>query len=262
MKTNGVHTFLLLLGTLLGLSGCAPTQYLQLRPVSGEVGDYQGRSVTKITADSVEVVASFEREDMEYLALDVELKNHADQPLDVDPSNFRITLLDADKQPLVQPGVVDFKQAADPEYEAGKMPTKIQREEARLKRNRIINTALFVAIIAADIASSSSSNRNSRDFGRAINRQNNLAVAFNALQVKRVIDHTSFENKMQRFQFEEYRWRELAMKRTTLQPGQTVRGFVYLPKVKGSTYLNLTYPTPSGTLQLLFEQSLTRVRPR
>jgi hypothetical protein len=262
MKSTALHSLRTALPVILFLSSCAPTQYVQLRPVSGDVGEYQGRSVTKTTADSVEVVASFEREDMEYLALDVEVKNQTDRMLTIDPANFRTTLLDANKQPLAQPGMVNFKQAADPDYEAGRMGQKIKQEEARLKRNKIINTVLFVAIVAADVASSTSTKRNGREWSRFINTQNNLAVAFNALQVKRVIDHTSFANTRQRFQFEEYRWRELAMKRADVAPGGSVRGYVYLPKTKGATYLNLTYPTPSGGLQLLFEQSLTVLKPR
>ena len=150
------------LALLLFMSNCA-TQYYQLRPVSGEVAQIDGRSVTRASADSLEVVASFEREDMEYMALDVEFKNRTDRPLDIDPANFRMVALGANKQPIVTPGRVDFKQAADPDYEAGKMGYKIQREETRLKRAKIMNTVLAVAVVAASIAAISSSSPRSRN---------------------------------------------------------------------------------------------------
>lgn len=260
MKRNGLPLLLLVAFAWL-LSSCA-TQYYQLQPVSGEVAQLDGRHVTKTAADSVEVVASFEREDMEYLALDIEVKNRTERILDIDPANFRMTLLDANRQPLVQPGVVDFKQAADPDYEAGRMTHKIRQEEARLKRNRIINTVLLVAIVAADVASSTAPRRNGREWNRFVATRNTVGAAYNALQLKRVIDHGSFADKMQRFDFEAYRWRELALKRTDVPPGQSVRGFVYLPKAKGATYLNLTYPTATGNIELLFEQRLTKQRPQ
>jgi hypothetical protein len=258
MKATALHTLTLAAAALL--SSCT-TQYYQLHPVSGEVAQLEGRAVTKTVADSMEVVASFEREDMEYIALDVELKNRTSLPLNVDPSNFRMTLLDANRQPLAQPGTVDFKQAADPDYEAGRMGYKVKQEEARLKRNKVLNTVLMVALVATDIASHTSSRRSNSEWRSFVNTQNNLAGAYTLLQAKRIIDHASFANKMQRFQFEEYRWRELAMKRTEVKPGESVRGFVYLPKAKGATYLNITYPTASGELALLFEQNVTTVRP-
>ncbi|MBO0931845.1 hypothetical protein [Fibrella aquatilis] len=252
------------LALLLLLSSCA-TQYYQLRPVSGEVAQIDGRAVTKAAADSLEVVASFEREDMEYMALDVELKNRTDHALDIDPSNFRMVSLDANKQPIVTPGMVDFRQAADPDYESGKMGYKIQREENRLKRAKIMNTVLAVAVVAASVAAATSSSprsRNGREVANYINTQNNLALAYNALQVKRVIDHTSFADRMQRLDFEAYRWRNLALKRSVVQPGQSVRGYVYLPKSKDAAFLNLTYPMPSGSaVEILFQQNLTKQRP-
>lgn len=261
MKTSALRIIGSLLPALWLLSSCA-TQYYQLQPVSGDVAQIDGRSVTKTTADSVEVVASFEREDMDYIALDVEVKNRTNRTLDIDPSAFRMTLLDANRQPLAQPGTVDFRQAADPDYEIERVPQKIRQEEARLKRNKILNTVLMVAIVAADVASTTAPKRNGREVSQYINTKNNLAVAYTALQAKRVIDHGTFADKMQRFQFEEYRWRELALKRSQVEPGQSVRGYVYLPKVREATYLNVTYPTGAGNLELLFEQRLTKVRPR
>lgn len=253
---------------LLLLSGCA-TQYYQLRPVSGEVAQIDGRSVTKASADSLEVVASFEREDMDYMALDVEVKNHTDHALDIDPANFRMVALDASKQPIVLPGMVDFKQAADPDYEAGKMGYKIQREETRLKRAKIMNTVLAVAVVAASVAAVSSSSPRSRsshgrDVANYIATQNTLALTYNALQVKRVIDYGTFADRMQRLDFEAYRWKSLALKRSVVQPGQSVRGFVYLPKAaKEAAFLNLTYPMPSGSaVEILFQQNLTKQRPQ
>ena len=256
---------LLPVALLLLLSSCA-TQYYQLRPVSGEVAQIDGRAVTKAAADSLEVVASFEREDMEYMALDVEIKNRTDHALDIDPANFRMVSLDANKQPLLIPGTVNFRQAADPDYEAGKMGYRIQREETRLKRAKVINTVLAVAVVAASVAavaSSSPRSRTGRDIGNYMATQNTLALTYNALQVKRVIDHTSFADRMQRLDFEAYRWRQLALKRSVVQPGQSVRGFVYVPKSQDAAFLNLTYPMPSGSaVEILFQQNLTRQRPQ
>lgn len=244
------------------LSSCNPTQYIRLQPVSGAVASVDGRSVTKADVDSVEVVASFEREDMDYLALDIEIKNRSDQAIDINPADFRMELLNKAHQPLDLAGMVNSRQAADPEYEVGRAEFNVKKEEKRLKRAKILNTVLLVAVVASDIASSSSRQTN-RDYQSWANNRITHDVAYNLIQAKRVIDHGVFADRMQRYQFENYRWRELAMKRSLVQPGESVRGFVYLPKVKEAAFLNLSYPTTSGTsVQLLFEQTLSKTRPK
>lgn len=244
------------------MGSCAPVQYVQLHPVSGPIAPVDGRLVTKASADSVEVVASYEREDMEYLALDIEVKNRTAKSIDINPADFQIDLLNADRQPLNLARMVNVRQAADPSYEASRTDFKIKQEEKRLKRAKVLNTVLLVAVVASDIASSTSRSTN-RDYQSWVSNRITHDMAYNAIQVKRVIDHGTFADRMQRYQFEGYRWRALALKRSLVQPGESIRGFVYLPKVKEAAFLNLSYPTASGTpIQLLFEQTLTKTRPR
>ncbi|RYF72782.1 MAG: hypothetical protein EOO39_11555 [Cytophagaceae bacterium] len=244
------------------LSGCTPTQYVQLQPVSGPVSSINGRLVTKGDADSVEVVASYEREDMEYIALDVEIKNRTAAPLLIDPATFHVDLLDINRKPLNRQGVSTSTQAVDPDYEAGRTDFKIKKEERRLKTAKILNTVMLVAVVASDITTSTSRSTN-RDYSTWASNRISHDVAYNLIQAKRVIDRGVFADRMQRYQFEGYRWRELAMKRSQVQPGESVRGFVYLPKVKEAAFLNVTYPTASGTsIQLLFEQTLSKIKPR
>ena len=244
------------------LAGCAPTQYVQLQPVSGPVAPVDGRLVTKASADSMEVVASFEREDMDYLALDIEIKNRTTNTIEINPADFQVELLNADRQPLTLAGTTNIRQAADPGYEAGRTEFNIKKEEKRLKTAKILNTVLLVAVVASDIASTSSRSTN-RDYKSWASNRVSHDVAYNLIQAKRVIDHGVFADRMQRYQFEGYRWRELALKRSLVHPGESARGFVYLPRVKEAAFLNLSYPSTSGTsIQLLFEQTLTKARPK
>ena len=67
-----------------GLTNCATTvTTYQLEPISGDVATIDGRPVTKAEQNGVGVVASFEREDLDYVTLDVEIKNRTDHPIDV-----------------------------------------------------------------------------------------------------------------------------------------------------------------------------------
>lgn len=243
------------------LGSCAPTiTTYQLKPVSGDVATIDGRSVTKAEENGVGVVASFEREDLEFVTLDVEIKNHTNHPIEVNPADFHFTALGAAQDTLPDPsntGLTLNRTAANPTYEAGRIGFKRKQEEKRLKRAKVFNTILMIAAIASDVSSSS----NSRSYGEYVSNRITHNVAYQGLAIKRAIDYGTFENRMQRYDYEEYRWRELALKANTLAPGESVRGFVYLPKTPDARYLAIRYSLPEqATVPLLFKQELVQQR--
>ena len=246
------------IGLAIGLlTGCATTvTTLRLEPASGDITTIDGRSVTKAERNGVGVVASFEREDMDYVALDIEIKNRTDHPIDVDPADFHFVALGAAQDTLFDPknaGLSLTRAAANPTYEAGRMGLKRKQEEKRLKRAKIFNTILMVAAVASDISSSG----NNRSYGEWVTKRISHDFAYQAIAVKRAIDYGTFANRMQRYDYEEYRWRELALRANTLAPGESVRGFVYLPKVVNANYVALNYTVPEQAgIPLLFKQEL------
>lgn len=241
------------------LSSCAPTvTSLRLEPASGDIATIDGRAVTKAEQNGVGIVASFEREDLEFVTLDVEIKNHTDHLIEVNPADFHFTALGATQDTLTDPRNTNLAltgSAADPTYEAGRMGFKRKQEEKRLKRAKVFNTILMVAAIASDVSSSSNS-RSYREY--ATNRVAHNA-AYQGIAIKRAIDYSTFANRMQRYDYEEYRWRELALKANTLAPGESVRGFVYLPKITSANYLAIMYSvTEQASVPLLFKQELVQ----
>ncbi len=241
------------------LTGCAPTvMTTRLTPVSGEVAAIDGRPVTRAEANGVAVVASFEREDLEYAVLDIEVKNNTSQPIEVNPTDFRFVALGPGQDTLINPdksGQIMSRVAANPAYEAGRMDLKRKQEEKRLKRAKIFNTLLLVAAVASDVSSSGKN----RSFQEYANNRVAHNVAYQAIGIKRAVDHGTFANRMQQYDYEEYRWRELTLKTSTVSPGESVRGFVYLPRVASAHYLAITYALPGmASVPLLFRQETVR----
>ncbi len=228
------------------LSSCAPmvTTY-QLRPVSGDVTTIDGRSVTKAEQNGVGVVASYEREDMEFVTLDIEIKNGTNQPIDVNPADFHLVALGTAKDTLSDPrnpALPLSRVAADPAYEAGQMGLKRKQEEKRLKRAKVFNTILMVAAVASDVSSSS----RSRSYGEYVNNRITHNVAYQGIAIKRAVDYGTFANRMQRYDYEDYRWRELALKANTCLPASRCGGLFTYPKCR----MPATWPSrtiyPSG----------------
>lgn len=261
MRPLSISGYILAICFLLnGVTGCAPTMTTtyRLEPASGDIATIDGRPVTKAEQNGVGVVASFEREDLDFVTLDIEIKNHTGHSIDVNPADFHFTALGAAQDTLTDPanaGVVLARSAADPAYEAGRVSLKRKQEEKRLKRAKVFNTILMVAAVASDVSSSS----NSRSYREYVNNRVAHSVAYQGIAIKRAIDYSTFADRMQRYDYEEYRWRELALKANTLAPGESVRGFVYLPKVAKANYLAINYSLPEqATVPLLFKQNLVQ----
>lgn len=263
MKAFSILTYTVATGFLaIAFSSCTPTltTTYRLEPVSGDVVMIEGRPVTKAEQNGVGVVASFEREDLEFVTLDVEVKNRTNHPIDVNPADFHFTALGAAQDTLPEPTNASLtlsRIAADPSYEAGRVQLKRKQEEKRLKKAKVLNTILMVALVASDVSSSS----NSPSYREYANNRVAHGVAYQGLAAKRMIDYSTFANRMQRYDYEEYRWRELALKTNTLAPGESVRGFVYLPKVANARYLAVNYTIPEqASVPLLFKQELVQQR--
>lgn len=265
-----IHTATFRLCQLISLFGlltaCAPstitTNTYSLRPVSGDVATLDGKLVTRAEQNGVAVVASFEREEADLVALDVEIKNLSGHTIEVNPADFKLAALGEARDTLTDPandGLPLIRQASDPSYESGRVGLARKVEEKRLKRAKILNTVLMVAAIASDVSSSS----RSRSYGEYVNNRISHNVAYQAIAVKRAVNYSNFANRMQQLDYEDYRWRELALRAQTLQPNESVRGLVYLPKLTAARYLAIEYSSPQqATVPLLFEQALgTRTAP-
>ena len=252
------HTASVILVLSLLVSCTTTVTTLRLEPTSGDVTTIDGRSVTKAERDGVGVVASFEREDLEYIALDIEVKNRTDHSINVDPADFRFVALGAAQDTLADPRNTSqplARTAANPTYEAGRMGLRRKQEEKRLRRAKVINTILLVAAVASDVSTTS----NNRSYREWANNRISHDFAYQAIAAKRAIDYGTFANRMQRYDYEEYRWRELALRANSVAPGESVRGFVYLPKVANANYMALNYTVPDqASIPLLFKQELVK----
>lgn len=257
MKTHTPLRFIMLTG-ILGwvLSGCAPTvSRFRIEPVSGDIARIDGRLVTKAERNGISVVAAYEREDLDYIAFDIEVKNKTSQPILVNPSDFKYALLNSVQD---TDGTL-VRQAADPGYETGRVEVKQKKEEKRLKTAKVINTVLFVALAVSDVSSSNKS----RSYSEWRTNRVNHDVAWQALNMKRAIDYGTFANRMQRYEYEAHRWRDMALKPTTVTPGESIRGLVYLPKIPQAHYLGMTYAQAEQTpVPLVFKQAIIQEKVR
>jgi len=265
---------LYLLAAACLLASCAPKTALRLRPVADETRFTDGLEAVKSETGGVKIVTAFESvyhtreggQKRDYLIFNTELFNLTDHDLEVRPNDFRAVVLNADQQSLFsQHPRPDGTQRAltylalDPDRELLETEVRMKREEARLKANKVFNTVLFVALAAAAV--STSNPNNSRSYGEYWRKSVTLDAGLQAWAIKRVADRTRFANRMDRLSWEQNNWRQETFRRTTLAPGTSLRGRLLVPANQAATFVKLSYPTPSGDVQFLFEQRAVRARP-
>jgi hypothetical protein len=237
--------YFLLLSCVGFLTSCSSNFY-QLRPVSGDVAWLEGREVTRTEQNGVVLVASYEFEDPNHMVLDVEIKNRTSAPL--------LDTLRNERNPIY----ASFYRAADPEQKIQQAILDVKREKRRLVASSILNGVLLVATVASDIHSS----RNDRSWQQRSNSQYAHAQAYNFIIQKQIADVNLQKVRTNRLEHERANWQELALRKTTLPAGESVRGLLFLPKDTRATYLLLNYESPadSTTMKLKFLQEKIKAK--
>ncbi len=244
---------------LISLAGCAPGLY-QLRPVSGDVAWIEGREVTRIEQNGVVLVASYEFEDPKHMVLDVEIKNRTSAPLLVDPNDFFYFPFEEKGDTLrshTNSLYASTYRAADPEEKIGQAVLEIKRQKQRLIASSILNGVLLAATIASDIHS----NRNDRSWQQRANNRYAHAQAYNFIIQKQVVDINLQKARTQQLQHERANWQEMALRKTTLPVGESVRGLLFLPKDPRASYLWLNYESPADSTAMRLKFLQEKIKP-
>jgi len=217
------------------LTSCSSSLY-NLRPTSGDIAWIDGREVTRIEQNGLVLVASYEFEDQHHVALDVEIKNRTSSPILVGPNDFSYMAFVPQKD-TKSPMIASTYQAADPEQKIQQASLDMRREKRRLVASSIFNGVLLVATIASDIHSS---NRNDRSWIQRSNSHYGHAQAYNIIVQKQIVDVNLLRARTQQLEHERANWQELALRKTTLPAGESVRGLLFLTKDAKDTTLLLT----------------------
>lgn len=247
-----------LLSVLITLSvySCTTTSVMRLRPVEQESVFDGGKQIVKKEKDGIKIVASYDGRFEKYMVFDIEFFNNTNQPYTVSPKDFTFIPLDGDKQNLVSSdGKYMYSyQGIEPQNQINYVQSEIARQDAKIKRARVINTVLFVGGIVALIAGGSG--RSESAWRTAQLGETAVQVA----QVKRIIDHENYYSKMDKLNREGQIWSQENFRTSTLQPGQSLRGGVFLESNSRAKFVQLSYKMEGEPINFMFEQWLEQRR--
>jgi hypothetical protein len=239
---------------ILGLANfmlsCASTSVMRLRPVEQESVVDGGKEIVKQEKDGLKIVASYDGRYQKYMVFDVEVFNKTNQPMTISPKNFTFFPLDENKQNLRSENgqYIYSYSGVEPQQQMNQIQQEMANQEAKIKRARIVNTVLFVGGIVALIASSG---KNSESAWRTAQTAETVVQV---AQVKRIIDHENYFSKMNQLNKDGQMWSRENFRTTTLAPGESLRGGIFLEANSRAKFVQLNYLTENEPINFLFEQ--------
>ena len=248
--------FLFFISPILLFAACStPTPVLRLIPYDQAGTWKQGLEYIENNGKGARMSIAFERMDQGDMVFDVEIENLSDESFLVDPRNFF-----AIKSELqVQEG---YWQSAPPEviqsrtlpaYDPEEVLLGFDKNLSRLEsRRRNVNTASIITAIAAvgaiTAVAVSASNSGSGDGGGVDVVADPVIYAdFGNNQAEMAIQQDYLEHQ-------KAYWQSTVLRKTTLDPGEKLRGRIYFPTAIEANVNYFFFPVGRETLQFIYRQ--------
>ena len=249
---KSIQFFIIFIFSTSTLFSCATTSVMRIRPVEQESVVDGGKEIVKQEKDGVKVVASYDGRFQQYAVFDVEVFNNTDQPLTVSPKDFTYFPLDGNRQNLrSEDGQYIYSYSGvEPNERINYVQHEMARQDAKIKRARVVNTVLIVGGIFALIASSGRHSEGAWQTARV------AETVVQVAQVKRVIDHTNYYSRMEQLDKEGRVWSQENFRTTTLAPRTSMRGGVFLETNSRAKFIEVKYlySLEKQPISFLFQQ--------
>jgi hypothetical protein len=230
-----LRSLALVIPALIALGCVTPEPVVRLTSVGAPVW-IAGRAVETQALDGFRVAAAFDHQEPSRIGFRVEIENGGDRTIDVDPTdmgfNDRIggtwtrehTVIDPEER-LAELDATGAQEAADAyNHAVGMAPllflTAIGEVASVASGHGGTTTGLRTAAIASDMES----------------------------------DQAGHASAIQQVGAEKALWMNAALRRTTLAPGQTVSGFIYVPIEVNAQFVCLNVRVGGRIFQFMFKQ--------
>jgi hypothetical protein len=226
---------------------CAPAPVLRLSPLSSETKWIYGKEFASSATDDLEIAVAFESMDEAAIIFDVEVTNLAGQPVLISPERFYYLSLAVPEDTISLVATPKrISSAIDPEFEILDLDKKISRENASYATAAGIDAIGSLIGLFVDIATIGK-----KKTEQEIKEEEQSKCEDERFRRERQIDH---ENSLANLKNEKAKWESTTLRRTTLDPEQSLRGRVYFPANDKTKYLKLCFPIGEANVQIVFEQ--------
>lgn len=214
-----------LLPLLLLLSACASPVW-RLQPVSDQIRWDQGNALVTQTHDGLTATMHYIRHNGYSMVLDLELVNESGESLFIDPKAIHAYTLTSHPESITSKiGNTFF--ATDPEQRLIEIEKTMSRETNSYAAGLILNAAVDLTSTEHERISNS------------IDRQTASA---------------DFDQRLASLDAQHNAWRNMALRKTDLGPGQVVNGFIQIPFDPTSSFYRVVVPFGDQPFEFVFRQ--------
>jgi hypothetical protein len=229
--------FILLL--VIFFTGCASIYKLQ--PVDENSLWYKGKQYITSEKDNISLTACFTGTEERCYVLDIEIINHRNSAIVIDPKNFFYSKTDSTGDIVSRHKI----QAIDPEFKLMELQKEIENENSLYEVSAGIGTAIGILGLAADIATfGSKTPEESDDLHYAI-LENNLRMEDARINHESRIYELNEKSKNLEF---------ILLRKTSLFPGEEISGEVYFPYYPHAEYIKFFFPIDNSAVTVVFKQ--------
>jgi hypothetical protein len=220
--------------------GCAtPTPVVRLSPMTPGAVWVAGRSVEAQQRQGVRVAAAFDHQDGEAIVFRVEVANDGSKTVDVGPDAMTFNT-------RAHNGWSAEALVADPEEMLANLDAAHGREVANAENDARLLTPLIFLSAVGDVASVASGQV---DRGTGL-RTTALSDQLDGSQLRHA-------TRAQEIGAEKAMWLDVALRRTTLAPGQSAAGRVYIPLRPEAHFVRLNVWADDLAFTFVFRQTVT-----
>jgi hypothetical protein len=214
-----------LLAFILLLTGCASPVF-RLHPVTETIRWDQGNALVTKSHDGLTATVHYIRHNGSSMVLDLELVNESEQSLFIDPKAIHTYTFTSHPESITAKiGSTFF--ATDPEQQLIAIEKSMSRETNSYAAGLILNAAV-------DLTSSEQER-----ISNSIDRQTAAA---------------DFDHRLASLDAQHNAWRNMALRKTDLGPGQVVNGFIQIPFDPNSSFYRIVVPYGDRPFEFTFQQ--------
>ncbi|TKG97383.1 hypothetical protein EYV94_02850 [Puteibacter caeruleilacunae] len=230
---------------LLACSCATPKMVLRLKPDANNTKWSNGREIVKDSLNGIFVNAAFDEHVHPEVVFHVEITNYSNLPILVDPAKIYYLALDQNKKLLPNSGGV---YSVNPELKLLEIDKEKSRAIARAKNSQTAGIIAAGVVVAASVAIAASDDEDDQD-RHAVEALTGLAAA----NVATTIEEDSYYHSSSLDDLRQF-WSSETLRKTTLDPGQMIRGRIVLPATNEATYYQFHIPIDDQYLKMIFKQ--------
>jgi len=247
MKTQ---LYSLLTAIVFITAACSPEPVYRLKSENQPTYRHQGAEYLVSQIDDTEVVLAFYRHVPGMISFDVEVVNHSNADVEVDPSTMYYRLFTDAKVPNQKGILAASVPAFDPEEELLRTDLAVSRVNAEMKTAAVLDATVEVTSLAADIAAFAN-----RDYHYLAASSNERVVR----SIDRSVRYANYDRFTTDLNYRRASWEQDHIRVTDLASSEFIRGLVSFPVRQHQPILEVVVPV--GDTEHTFRFLMLKFKP-